>query len=104
MIIKLIHSPIDQIKIENMTMQLQIGESDCGIFAIAIATCLCNGDDPTIIRWDQRRMRQHLICCFESEKMVPYPTSDADPGAQGQARKIILCIVNVDDVKWVERR
>ena len=85
MIIKLIHSPIDEIKFENMTMQLQIGESDCGIFAIAIATCLCNGGDPTIIRWDQR---QHLICCFESDKMVPFPASDADPGAEGQARKM----------------
>ncbi len=53
-------------------MQLQIGESDCGTFTIAIATCLYNGDDPTIIRWDQSRMRQHLICCFESENMVPF--------------------------------
>ncbi len=36
--------------------------------------------------------------------MVHFPTSDADPGAQGQARKIATCIVNVDDVKWVDKR
>ncbi len=82
----IIYSPIDEIKFENM-MQLQIGESDCGIFA-----CLCNSGDLLVlaIRWDRSRMRQHLICCFESENMVPFPTSDADPGAQGQARKIAV--------------
>ena len=41
---------------------------------------------------------QHLICCFESKKMVPFPTSD---GTQGQ---VILCIVNVDNVKWVQTK
>ncbi len=36
------------------------------------------------------------ISCFESEKMAPFPTSDADP--PWNTGKIILCIVNVDGI------
>lgn len=33
--------------------QEQVGSSDCGCFAIAYATTLCHGEDPTKVKYDQ---------------------------------------------------
>lgn len=57
-------------------MQQQDGHSDCGVLAIAVATCLSNGQDPTIHRWKQAEMRQHLVNCLESKTMTPFPRSE----------------------------
>lgn len=45
-IAELIHTQRKQITIEHINTQLQQGESECGLFAIAIATALCHGQDP----------------------------------------------------------
>ena len=41
--------------------QRQIGGSDCGLFAIANAVPLANGQDPGRIRFHQEQMRPHLF-------------------------------------------
>ena len=42
-------------------MQKQVGGNDCGLFAIAIATAIAFGADPTKLHFDQAAMRSHLI-------------------------------------------
>jgi hypothetical protein len=44
-----------------MKMQEQAGLSDCGVLAIAVATSLSFGEDPTVVRWEQAKMRPHPI-------------------------------------------
>ena len=40
---------------------------DCGVFAIAFAFHLAQGDDPSALNFDCTTMRQHLVKCFEKK-------------------------------------
>ena len=66
----------DQVMFINEKVQTQIGSSDCGLHsrlnkhtvanALAFATDLCHGIDPTSPRsYDQALMRQHYVKCFQ---------------------------------------
>ena len=44
------------ITIHHMHMQHQAGCSDCGLFALATATAICNGMDPGALNYLQRQM------------------------------------------------
>ena len=52
----------------------QEGHRDCGLFAIATATLLAHGCDPTSYKFKQPAMRKHLLDCFENLKLCPFPT------------------------------
>lgn len=56
-----------------MHMQYQIGGSDCGLFAIASACTLCNGQEPASFKYDQNVMRQHLLSGFQNKILTPFP-------------------------------
>ena len=43
----LLHTTSDTITLQYMNVQYQYGGSDCGLFALAFATALCAGIDPT---------------------------------------------------------
>ncbi len=62
------------ITLEVQNVQLQIGSSDCGLYAIAYATDLCYGNNPSNLRYNQSKMRSHLIKCLEGQKMTPFPS------------------------------
>ncbi len=55
-------------------MQQQSGGVDCGVFAIANAYHAERGDTVEMLQFDQARMRQHLIQCFEKQQFSPFPT------------------------------
>ena len=55
-------------------VQQQIAASDCGLFAIAFAVALVNGQDPAALTFDQGVMRQHLRLCLQRQQMEPFPT------------------------------
>ena len=42
-------------------LQRQHGSNECGLFSLACATTLCLGNDPCLFRYDQVRMRAHLM-------------------------------------------
>ena len=56
-------------------VQKQLGSSACGPFALAFATDLCHGLDPTKQSYDQGLMQQHYVNCLESGKLTPFPTA-----------------------------
>ena len=66
-----------------MNNQKQEGFKDCGLFAIANATSLCFGDDPTFLLFEQQQMREHLfeqqqmrehlLVCIKKGEMTPFP-------------------------------
>ena len=72
-IAELIHTQRKQITIEHINTQLQQGESECGLFAIAIATALCHGQDPQQMEFAQAQMREHLLNALEIKKISPFP-------------------------------
>jgi hypothetical protein len=78
----------NDISIERPDAQQQIGSSDCGLFTVAYAIDILLGNDVTRIRYDQFKMRQHLVDCLEKEQMTPFPKSRND--SPSQRAEIIL--------------
>ena len=72
-IASLLNASGDVINVKVPQSQLQEGSEDCGLFAIATATSLCYGVPPSMIFWEQRKMRSHLKRCLENMKMTPFP-------------------------------
>ena len=58
-------------------MQRHRGESDCGLFAVAIATCLLNGEDAGSKSYDQSVMRSHLALCLHCQELAVFPASSS---------------------------
>ena len=54
-------------------MVIQNGTADCGLFALASATALANGEEPGSFVFDQEQMRPHLIRCLETGKAEQFP-------------------------------
>ena len=73
LIINIIHSEKDTVTIKNMAMQEQQGCDACGVFSLAVATALCNDQDPSMLRWKQDAMWQHLLKSLEEETLSPFP-------------------------------
>ena len=63
--------------IEWPSMQRQRGESDCGLFAVAVVTSLLCGEDPGSKNYDQSVMRGHLALCFSCEELTVFPVSSS---------------------------
>ena len=51
----------------------QVRGTDSGVFAIAYAVEVLNGNDPQLVRFDQSKLRGHLVCCLENNKLTPFP-------------------------------
>ena len=51
----------------------QVGSTDCGLFAIAYAADILNGNNIYDLIYDQTKMREHLIACFEQRKITTFP-------------------------------
>ena len=61
--------------ITNMPVQQQTTSSDCGVCAIAFATCLVFGQDPSEVTFDIPRMRPYLkgpVPTIRFNAPVPY--------------------------------
>lgn len=59
--------------------QQQSNGDDCGVFAIAFAEAACRGLDGealAALRFDDLRMREHLVACFKAMPpcITPFPT------------------------------
>ena len=73
----LLNTSSSNLVIEWPSMQRQRGESDCGLFAVAVATSLLNGEDPGSKSYDQSVMRGHLAVCFHCEEYAVFPVSSS---------------------------
>ena len=54
--------------------QKQSGGQDCGLFAIANATTIAYGANPSLMKLHQSVMRSHLSKCFRNKHMSLFPT------------------------------
>ena len=79
-LVDLINTSSDRFVIEYMNIQYQIGGDNCGVFAIALACSICNGQDPSTLKFDQDAMHPHLIDAFLKKKLVPFPTKSSRRG------------------------
>lgn len=81
-------------------VQWQSNGSDCGLFALANATALCNGVEPMTVSFDQCKMRKPLLSCFESCNTIPFPVHSQRERRVCPPR---IEIVNVYCVCWTYR-
>ena len=51
----------------------QLGEHECGLYAIANAAALCFGKDPATLHFKQPLMRVHLVQCLEQKRITHFP-------------------------------
>lgn len=58
---------------ENVPVQQQLNGFDCGVFAVAFATCLVYGTKPDNINFDLSKIRQHLYDCLKNNQITPFP-------------------------------
>ncbi|KAL5515784.1 hypothetical protein EMCRGX_G001003 [Ephydatia muelleri] len=56
------------------TVQKQRGSDDCGFFAIAFALHAALGHCLEEIEFDQATMRDHLLKCYTTRNLTPFPT------------------------------
>ena len=70
----MLHTSEKQVVFEHMNMQWQSGSDDCGLFVIATATALCEGQDPVLYVYDQQRMRAHLLKAVEMKALHSFPS------------------------------
>eukprot|EP00731_Ephydatia_muelleri_P004911 Em0002g1087a len=68
-------SSSDEIVVKYCDVQWQKEGSDCELFAIAFAFSLCCGIDPTTVRFEQEKMRPHLIKCLETKTCSMFPSN-----------------------------
>ena len=61
--------------VKMMQTQKQVGVEDCGLFAIATATAIVYGADPTRLVFNQASMRSHLAQCFTDKVITLFPVS-----------------------------
>ena len=62
-----------QVTVNIMDIAKQKGCTDCGLYAIAVATALAHKIDPVTLVFRQDEMRSHLQECFEKQKLQPFP-------------------------------
>ena len=74
----IVRSKRSSIKIDIMDVCQQTGTVDCGLFALAYATTLCNGELPQYKNYIQKEMRSHLIKCLQESTPTasPFPSSN----------------------------
>ena len=80
-------------------VQRQSGPNDCGLFAIAFATALCFGEDPTTLGFTQTTMRHHLFSCIQAGKMTQFTTRSTlrRPKPALKEKLAIYCICRLGD-------
>lgn len=62
----------ESIQIKVLNVQVQSG-GECGLFALANATAALKGLDLSGIRFNQKRMRSHLVACLQQKDPKPFP-------------------------------
>ena len=68
---KLVSTIFGTTSIEIGVCSQQYGATDCGLFSIAVCVALANNEQPG--RFAQKKMRPHLVTCFDNLSLTPFP-------------------------------
>ena len=97
--IYLTHDPT--IRKQALSVQKQHGNKDCGIFSIAFAVELCNGNDPEAVYFDQSKICHHLLKCLECKELKPFPKTQRTKKAafvlKGTCNLNVLCVCKMPE-------
>ena len=65
----LLQTQENQFSVEFVDVQMQEGSHDCGLFAVAYITSICNGQDPAGVLY------KHILNSIEDGVMAAFPIS-----------------------------
>jgi hypothetical protein len=84
-----------------MDCEQQRDSSSCGLYAIAFATALVFGMNPAELRFDVQKMRPHLMDCWRSSSILPFPIVGTRVRSQWRPKKTlsfaVYCICRLPD-------
>ena len=64
-------------------VQKQRGVTDCGCFTLAFTFSILCGDNPSLLVYDQSRLREHILQCFNAGFFQPFPSTEKKAKRQG---------------------
>ncbi len=85
-IASMMHIKEPEMHINIVPVQQQMNSVDCGVFAIAFATCFAFGKDPTRRIFDTAAMQPHLARCLKENTFRPFPEAEKLPVQMRNAR------------------
>ena len=74
-IAKYLRSQSTSIKINVINVATQKGNTDCGLYAVAMMTSIAYKEDPVNVVYSQADLRIHLKQCFEKGYLETFPVS-----------------------------
>ena len=88
----LINSKSSHVKMKLINVAKQSGGTECGLYAIAIITCLAYREDPTCVVFDKAMLRPYLVECFEKKCLQLFPISKGRQAKQLLQSKYALFV------------
>ena len=92
----------DRLQVIFPNVALQTNGYDCGLYAVANATALAYGRDPTTHVYIPRMMRSHLYKCFENKHIEPFPMANTKAKQKKQKKVFdvpLYCVCNMPDTR-----
>ena len=65
------------------SIQQQLDSSSCGLFSLANAYTICEGKDPTLIKYDTSKMRYHFLSCIQEKVISAFPSVNIEVTCSG---------------------
>ena len=88
----LLQTQENQFSVEFVDVQMQEGSHDCGLFAVAHITSICNGQDPAVVLYKQNAVGKHILNSIEDGVMTAFPSSARHPKASIRTNIPVYCI------------
>ena len=79
------------LKFHKTQYQNKHDSSNCGVFAVAFATDLAYGRNPSKHLYNQDLLRSHFRKCLCEQKMTPFPSTDKKPGKPNTECIEVMC-------------
>ena len=67
---------------------------NCGLLCIAAAYHVAKGDDLVEITFDESKLQKHLVNCFESEQLIPFPLAPPNTTVRQAKQQNVLIDIN----------
>lgn len=87
---RMIHTEEAEMIINWQECTKQTGGADCGVYAIAFATALCDGFNPGSFLFPQKQLRSHLAKCFMEGHMTMFPSTFSGKPSCNRTMKVPL--------------
>lgn len=69
----LLHTTKKSVSLMFPDVQQQDNSFDCGLFALAYASSICQNIDPATVLYEKLSLRSHFLSCLVNKEFIPFP-------------------------------